>query len=271
MCVFCLSYPTRYAHAPYCHPWPAWLYHIFPHYFIKGTIFGRFLNIKRVFCFYLQRLSKTLPILRVIQGDIINICLCVKYQLFLTDFYKTWIFRQIFRKLLKFRQNPSSGSRVVPCGRTDTTKLTVAFRNFSNAPKNARKYGYAVWQAPSRTGTMASISGIITADFLKHTQIQVHSPHQYCGSSVWKLLRIRLLVSKNLRWFLDFRQFFALCGTINLVTRRGSKIQQIYIMDSKQPHHNRRKAFTNVYSTGLHLPLPRSCGLISGSAYGRMV
>ena len=37
----------------------------------------------------------------------------------------------------------SSGSRVVPCGRTerqdkrtDMTKLTVAFRSFTNAPKN---------------------------------------------------------------------------------------------------------------------------------------
>ena len=28
------------------------------------------------------------------------------------------------------------GDRVVPCGRTDMTKLIVAFRNFANAPKN---------------------------------------------------------------------------------------------------------------------------------------
>ena len=45
--------------------------------------------------------------------------------------------RQIFEKVsnIKFHQNPSSGSRVVPCGRTDMTKLIVAFRNFANAPK----------------------------------------------------------------------------------------------------------------------------------------
>ena len=24
----------------YCHRWPVWLYHIFPHYLINGTIFG---------------------------------------------------------------------------------------------------------------------------------------------------------------------------------------------------------------------------------------
>ena len=33
-------------------------------------------------------------------------------------------------------ENPSSGSRVVPCGRTDMTKPIAAFRNFGNAPKN---------------------------------------------------------------------------------------------------------------------------------------
>ena len=33
-----------------------------------------------------------------------------------------------------FRQNACSGSRVVPCGRTDMTKLIVVFRNFANAP-----------------------------------------------------------------------------------------------------------------------------------------
>ena len=40
---------------------------------------------------------------------------------------------------IKFHENPSSGSRVVPCGRkdgrTDTTEVFFAFRNFANAPK----------------------------------------------------------------------------------------------------------------------------------------
>jgi hypothetical protein len=46
--------------------------------------------------------------------------------------------RQIFEKVsnIKFYQNPSSGSRVVPCGQTDMAKLIVAFSNFANAPKN---------------------------------------------------------------------------------------------------------------------------------------
>ena len=46
--------------------------------------------------------------------------------------------RQIFDKSsnIKFHQNPSTGSRVVPCGRADMVELEVAFRSFSNAPKN---------------------------------------------------------------------------------------------------------------------------------------
>ena len=38
---------------------------------------------------------------------------------------------------IKFHENPSNGSRAVPCGRTDM-KLIVAFRTFAKAPKNAR-------------------------------------------------------------------------------------------------------------------------------------
>jgi len=36
---------------------------------------------------------------------------------------------------VKFYENPSSQSRVVPAGWTDVTRLTVAFRNFTSAPK----------------------------------------------------------------------------------------------------------------------------------------
>ena len=61
---------------------------------------------------------------------------------------------QIFEKYAsnKFHENPSSVSRVVPCGqkdgrtdgRKDMTNLTVAFRNFTNAPKIA--YRFSTWE-----------------------------------------------------------------------------------------------------------------------------
>jgi len=65
----------------------------------------------------------------------------VKYPVLLSDFTEIWIFWTDFRKSsnIKFHENPSSWSRVVPCGRTDRrtdmTKPIVAFRNFANAPK----------------------------------------------------------------------------------------------------------------------------------------
>jgi hypothetical protein len=54
---------------------------------------------------------------------------------------KIGLSQQIFEQYsdTKFNLNPSSGSRVIPYvqmgGRTDMTKLIVAFRNFANAPK----------------------------------------------------------------------------------------------------------------------------------------
>jgi hypothetical protein len=47
--------------------------------------------------------------------------------------------RQIFEKVtnIKFHQNPSNGSRVVPIGQTDI-KLIRVLRNFTNAPKTSK-------------------------------------------------------------------------------------------------------------------------------------
>jgi hypothetical protein len=47
---------------------------------------------------------------------------------FLSYFNQIWFSRNIFEKYsnIKFDKNLSCGKRVVPCGRTDTTKLIVA-------------------------------------------------------------------------------------------------------------------------------------------------
>jgi hypothetical protein len=66
-----LNYPACNAHAPYC-LWPLEIHHICWHYLINGTIFGKkILNIKCVFWFSLHTLSKTFPILRQTQRDIV--------------------------------------------------------------------------------------------------------------------------------------------------------------------------------------------------------
>ena len=61
----------------------------------------------------------------------------VKYRLLSSDCNETRIFSTYFRKILniKFRENLSRVSLVIPCrqtdGQTDMTKLTVALRNFA--------------------------------------------------------------------------------------------------------------------------------------------
>ena len=90
-----LRYPACNAHAPYCHPLPVRLYHIFAHYLINGTIFEKkLLTIKRVFWFSLQLLSETFLILRRTERDMIkNVYWSSSYvQIILVRFYQTWFF-----------------------------------------------------------------------------------------------------------------------------------------------------------------------------------
>jgi hypothetical protein len=102
----------------------------------------KLLNIKCVFLFSVQLLSVTFLILRRIQPDIIinvhrSSC---EVPVIVVRFYSNLNFLdRFFDKYsnIKFHENPFSGSRVVPRGRTDRRNeaITVAFRNFANAPK----------------------------------------------------------------------------------------------------------------------------------------
>ena len=54
-CVCNLRYPACNAHASYRHLWPLSLYHIFAHYFITGTIFGKkFIEHKMCVLYFLH-------------------------------------------------------------------------------------------------------------------------------------------------------------------------------------------------------------------------
>ena len=132
--------------ALYCHLWYVWLYHIFPQYLIKGTIFEKKINIKYVFWFFLQhtRVSENFLTLRKIQLDnSINILrYSCKYQLFLSDFNQIWNFSIDFRKKsnIKFHKNLSSGRRFASYRQTDRRtdrhdEAIVALRYFVNASK----------------------------------------------------------------------------------------------------------------------------------------
>ena len=92
-------------HIIYCHPWPVWLYGIFPHYLINGPIFRNMLSsIKHVFWFALQILSETFLMLRTERDNIyMYIGLHVKYPLSLSDSNTTSIFLKDFWKILKYQ------------------------------------------------------------------------------------------------------------------------------------------------------------------------
>ena len=129
-------------HAPYFTLFCVRLYGIFRHYLINCTNFGeKLLNIKYVFLFSLQLLSEMLLILRRIPPDIITnvhrssskvpaILVTLQSKLnFLDRFLKS---NQI-PNLTEIR--PVGAEFFHADGRTDMTKLMVAFRNSANAPK----------------------------------------------------------------------------------------------------------------------------------------
>ena len=63
-----------------------------------------------------------------------------------------------FRQVLLFHNNPSRGSPVVPCRRTDMTKLVVAFRSVSNAPKTNTHYAHGVYLCSCMSEQTATFS-----------------------------------------------------------------------------------------------------------------
>ena len=113
-----------------------------------------------------------------------------KCPLFLSCFNETWISSADFWKKLniKFNQNSSSGSRVVPCGqtkrRTDMTKLILAFRNFANAPKK--------WQ---NIWALRTSLYLINRKHNESVHVYTLSPKKAIQRCV-ALLRVQLVVSE---------------------------------------------------------------------------
>jgi hypothetical protein len=110
----------------------------FPHYLIKGRIFGKkLLHIKRAFRVSLQLLSEIFFILRIWSKMFIGVC--VTYRLFLSDFNEIWICPTVFWKILKYQYSWKYVQWEPSCsmwsdGRIDMTKLIATFRNLSNTP-----------------------------------------------------------------------------------------------------------------------------------------
>jgi len=127
-----------------CTTWPIASFpalQFFQHYLLNGTIFENELsNIKCVLWYSLQLLCETFLIQRRIERDMIIYVYRSSCKVpLLCDVVKLETYRQIFEKCwdIKFHENESSGSRFVPCGRTDRhDEVIIHFSQFTDAPKN---------------------------------------------------------------------------------------------------------------------------------------
>jgi len=90
--------------------------------------------------------SEIFLVSRIIKRDTftnVSWCSCKVSVIILNMLIKTEFAKQVLEKCsnIKFRKNPSSGNRVVPCGRKNgqtSGKLTAALRHFVNVPENAK-------------------------------------------------------------------------------------------------------------------------------------
>jgi len=114
-----------------------------------------------VFWYSLQLLSETFLIPRTNERDMIAMSSC-EVPVTLVRFSWNLNFLDQFSKIcsnIKFHKNSCIGSPHVPCGRADwqmDRQLTVAFRNFANAPKDSCKAPDFCEQNCLSTGTIDS-------------------------------------------------------------------------------------------------------------------
>jgi len=128
----------------------SWLYHIFPHYRINGTISGK-RHPESAFWFSLQHSCEKNFILRRIGSHIINVhrSSCKVPVTVVRFWWNRWIFGTFTN--MKFHENSSRGIRVIPCGQTEWRRQTQRrlpsfFRNFANPPKNCLKFVYGYFR-----------------------------------------------------------------------------------------------------------------------------
>ena len=126
--------------------WLELLYNIFPHYLIIDVILEKkVIQHKMCVLRFLYKL-RNFPFKTITEQIWTNMCigLHAKCRLFLSDFNETGIFSTYFRKTLKnqiLMKIRRAGTELFHAdgrtdGKTDMTKLTVAFRNIANALEN---------------------------------------------------------------------------------------------------------------------------------------
>ena len=158
MYVCSLSYPACSAHAPYCHLWIKYFSTLSHkrHDFRKKVMGHKMwvLISSTTFVWNISHFRRNWGIYG--QKRLVVFTLSTRNSC--PILMKTEFSRQILKNYsnTKFHENPSSGSRVVPCGqtdgRTDMTKIIIAFHNFASTPKSCafRPYNafmYSVWSS----------------------------------------------------------------------------------------------------------------------------
>ena len=193
-----------------CHLPPVWLYDIFPHYLINGTIVGMSYWTQNVF--YLQNLSHIFPILRWILRDIIinvKTSSCNVAVIPVRFFNQIWIFFTDFRKKLKYQISSKSVQWEPSCsrgrtdGQTDLTKLIVAFLNFAIARRDEKGKSYCVISS-SLVGSSCHIQFALGAHALLHN----------CTLNVHNRL-------KPLWWIFNYHDSFIFYGSITTFEKPG--------------------------------------------------
>jgi hypothetical protein len=138
VCVCIVRYPAWNAHAPYYDLWS--LLHFFTLYNKGHDIREDVTENKNVLIFASTLSEKFLILGRNERDIIINVhrSLC-KLPFSCHIVMKLEFSRHISEKSsnIKFYENLSSWSRVVPCGQTDMKRLIIAFRNFAKAPRKS--------------------------------------------------------------------------------------------------------------------------------------
>ena len=112
-----LRYPVSNAHAPYCHLWPAALYNICTHYLINGTIFERKVTEYKT-CVLIFPTAFVWNSLRFSKKWASYHQKCILILMWSTRYSRPVLMKSEYSNI-KFNENPSSGSRAVPCGQTD--------------------------------------------------------------------------------------------------------------------------------------------------------
>ena len=203
-CICSFIYPECKVHAPYFHMWPVWLYNIFTPHLVNKYIFEKKFWLYNLCFVFLYKLVWNISHSKKSWARYdkkMYIGLPVKYQLFMSDFNKIWIFSTYFRKIIKYQMPWKSFQWWPSCSirtdrRKDMSKLTFAFRNFTKAPEK--------W---------TSVASVMATSLAVRMSTSI-----YCCLLVWHQLRGCLWVIYVQGFFIVGQPFITL-GNRNVYTK----------------------------------------------------